>query len=164
MKTACPGCGVLLDPLDGPTHPYMLSTPACWRLFGEVLAREYADPRLLPTHRLSVDAYAVQHPGGADRQSIQSVALHLCRLHVTLDREPTPEQANELAVALAERRSAHHWLPPPSSRGQLTVAHVHQADEPVDHVARVRAWARSAYDAWREHHPQVAIWTKDLGL
>ena len=66
--------------MEGPTHRYMQSTPGCWAAFGRVLAREYEDQRYFEVHRLTVDAYAVQHPGIPGRQSIQSVAFHLVRL------------------------------------------------------------------------------------
>lgn len=69
---SCPGCGAQLPDIEGPVHRYMTSSPACWRLFGELLAAEYSDPDLIVTHRLSVDTYAIQHPGGQSRQAIQS--------------------------------------------------------------------------------------------
>ena len=48
---------------DGPTHPYYGCSPACWARYGEVLAREFQDPAYFGLHQLTVDAYAVQHPG-----------------------------------------------------------------------------------------------------
>ena len=77
---ACPGCGLVLPARDGPAHPYIGASPACWALFGELLAREYADPRYRRVHRTTVDAYATQHPGVPERRSVQSVALHLAGL------------------------------------------------------------------------------------
>ena len=43
----CPACGSRLPAVEGPTHAYMTSSPACWAAFGEVMAREYADPALM---------------------------------------------------------------------------------------------------------------------
>jgi hypothetical protein len=43
--TPCVGCGALLPNEDNPTHRYLESSPACWRLYGDVLAREYSDAR-----------------------------------------------------------------------------------------------------------------------
>lgn len=83
---ACPGCGARFPAFDGPVHEYMESSAGCWRAFGEVLAREYGNPKLLAIHRLSIDAYAVQHPGGASRQAVQSVGVHLARLCLFLER------------------------------------------------------------------------------
>lgn len=69
----CPGCGVRLPESDGPVHAYLESSPACWAAYGQVLAREYGTPALMDVHRLSVDACAVQHPGGHSRQAIRTV-------------------------------------------------------------------------------------------
>jgi hypothetical protein len=86
MDETCPGCGVVLPAVDGPIHRYMESSPACWAKYGEVLAREYSDPQLMEEcHRLTTDAFAVQHPGQPSPQSIQSVAIHLIALHAVLD-------------------------------------------------------------------------------
>lgn len=40
----CDDCGVTLPAVEGPTHAYLGASPACWALYGEVLAREYSDP------------------------------------------------------------------------------------------------------------------------
>ena len=111
-RSKCPGCGLVLAEQEGPTHPYMHCSAACWQVYGRVLAREYGNPDLLVTHRLTVDAYAVQHPGGADRKSIQSVGLHLARLHLTLDRQLRPEQVNKVAIRLGARKAGFVWLDP----------------------------------------------------
>jgi Family of unknown function (DUF5946) len=41
----CLGCGALVPDSDGPgpTHAYMLASPGCWALYGEVSSREYSD-------------------------------------------------------------------------------------------------------------------------
>ena len=82
--SACPGCGALFEERAGPTHRYMESSPACWAAYGEVLAREYSDQAFYAVHRMSVDTYAVQHPGQPSPQTIQSVAVHLIRLCLQL--------------------------------------------------------------------------------
>jgi len=74
---ACVGCGGLFPKTDGPTHRYMESSPGCWAYFGEVLAREYSDLQYLKVHRLTVDAYAIQHPGQLSPQCIRSVACQI---------------------------------------------------------------------------------------
>ncbi|MGH2615999.1 MAG: DUF5946 family protein, partial [Thermomicrobiales bacterium] len=86
MLTArCPGCGALTDEGDGPTHPYFGSSPGCWAIYGEVLAREYEEFDYPPIHRLTVDSYAVQHPDETSPLATQSVALHLAGLHLVLE-------------------------------------------------------------------------------
>ena len=46
--------------------------------------RELGELRNPDIHRLSVDTYAVQHPGVPERRSIQSVAVHLMCLCLVL--------------------------------------------------------------------------------
>ena len=83
---ACVGCGAVLSAPDGPTHGYLGVSPGCCAVYGEVLAKHYSDYRLGPLHRLTVDAYSVQHPGNRERRTIKSVAGHLIGLYVTLER------------------------------------------------------------------------------
>jgi len=61
----------------------MKSSFACWKLYGEVLSREYSGIKHNEVHRLTVDAYALQHTGDNlyDRHAIQSVNFHLVLLY-----------------------------------------------------------------------------------
>lgn len=160
--SACPGCGVVLAPHDGPMHRYLDSSPACWALYGEVLAREYADPAFFALHRLTVDPYAVQHPGRPSPQTVQSAALHLISLHVVLERGVSFDEAARLLPRAARDKSTYVWLEPPRTRGELTVAHVHAAQGVVDHLRRVRQWAECVWYAWADHHAQVRAWAQRL--
>lgn len=103
-----PGCSGIFEPFEGPTHRYMISSPACWEWFGRVLAREYSHPTLLPTHRLSVDAYAAQHPGSDSRRAIQSVGLQLARLGIQLEHPLPPRENNEVCSVWVGIRN--HYL------------------------------------------------------
>ena len=136
----------------------MESSPACWAAYGEVLAREYSDPAYFQVHRLSVDAYAVQHPGHDNPQAIQSVAVHLIRLGLQLERELTPGQANSAMVQAVLNKSRYMWLEPPVSRGAVTVADVWKTASVEAHVEAVRQWARSAWQAWAPHHTIIKEW------
>ncbi len=161
--SACPGCGVVLPVVEGPTHAYMESSPACWSAYAEVLAREYSDPALLArVHRLTVDAYAVQHPGHAAPPAVQSVAVHLMSLGALHEQGATPERAGDLIREAVRIRGRHPRLARPASLGAVTVAEVRAARTPAEHEDRVRAWARSAWEAWAEHHPQVRAWLAEL--
>jgi len=153
--TDCIGCGAGFDAGDGPTHPYMESSPGCWAAFGEVLAREYGDANYFRVHRLTVDAYAVQHPGRPSKQSIQSVALHLISLHAIFEKSYDPGHATKLIQAAAKDKSRFEWLEPPASRGAVTVADVRRAASADDHARLVREWAAGAWSAWSPHHIEV---------
>lgn len=153
--SACPGRGVVLAPHDGPTHRYLESPPACWALYGQALARECSDPAFFALHRLSVDAYPVQHPGRPSPQTVPSTALHLICLRLVPERGITIHQATGLLPRAALGKGAYVWLEPPRARGELTVAHVHAAQGIADHLRHVRQWAESAWRARADHHAQV---------
>jgi hypothetical protein len=109
---------------------------------------------------LTVDAYAVQHPPNRDRRNRQSVALHLMSLCLVLERD---EHMGRATGAIAEHAKRHRgrefpWLEPPASLGEMTVLSVHAADDPEDHVRRVRAWAASVWNACSGYHPRVRGW------
>lgn len=40
----CLGCGGLVPNVPGPAHPYIQTSPGCWQVYGEAVARWYADP------------------------------------------------------------------------------------------------------------------------
>ena len=110
----CIGCGGQFPEIDGPTHRYMESSPGCWACYGEVLAREYTDFQYQKVHRLTVDAYAVQHPGQPSPQSIQSVALHLISLCAIFEADVQMNEATKIIAQAAERKERFEWLAPPS--------------------------------------------------
>lgn len=146
-SNACPACGGSFAQMDGPTHPYMLSSPGCWNAYGTLLAREYSDPDLFASaHRLTVDAYALQHPGDPnDRRALQSVWVHYAALHLAfVDRRPLASIASAMQQLAG---LAYPQLPPAPSRFGLTLADV-LARPADDHVTAVHAWASCAFDAW----------------
>ena len=143
--------------MDGPTHPYLGASASCWALYGEVLAREYADPRLFVGNQVTVDTYAVQHPGVPERRSVQSVAIHLMTLALWLERGADPRAGSPLHARMASR-AEYSWLEPPEPNGRLTVAHVHAAKTVDEHREAVRAWAVDVWEAWSPHHATVRAW------
>jgi hypothetical protein len=159
--SACPGCGVLLAELAGPVHAYMTSSPACWAVYGEVLAREYADPACRVLHRLTVDAYAVQHPGGQDPRAVKSVARHLLSLHAVFERGWSVEQATALLGRTVDLRDAV-WLAPPRTVSAVTVDTVRRANSSAAHLLAVQAWAEAAWRDWADHHEQVRKWAASI--
>lgn len=159
-KQKCPGCGGLFDLMDGPTHRYMISSPACWDHYGQILAREYTEPALLLTHRLSVDTYAVQHPGDGSRQAIQSVGLHLARLMVQLDSSLKPLETNDVMLGLSKHKAALPLLPGPASYS-ITVADLPLSATSEEHIASVREWARATWNAWSRHHDFIRRWVAE---
>ena len=156
--TPCPDCGGLFPATGGPTHRYLGASPGCWACFGEVLAREYSDLAYYAVHRLTVDAYALQHPGQPAPQTIRSVALHAISLCAIFEQGAALGEAAGVIAQATRHKERFVWLPPPPSMGPLTIADVRPASDPDDHARRVRRWARSVYDAWAEHHLTIRRW------
>lgn len=154
----CMWCKGTFSRIDGPTHEYMESTAGCWAAFGRVLEREYTNRELFDVHRLTVDSYAVQHPGKPTRQAIQSVGVHLIRLCLLLERGLDPAKANDAMLRAAKQKASFHWLEPPDSLGEVTVADVADAESLSAHEAMVRRWADSTWAAWSAHHDVVREW------
>lgn len=161
MTNKCPGCRALFSTQDGPTHRHMISSPACWHQFGELLAAEYSSAALMHTHRLSVDAYAVQHPGDQSRQAIQSVGLHLARLMTQLDTPTPPEETNNVMLGFAQRKSTLTFLERPENF-TMTIAGVASFIGTEQHAEAVRSWAQSAWDDWHQHHDYIRTWARSL--
>ena len=155
--SACPGCGLVLVVRAAPTHPYIGASPACWALYGEVLAREYGDPNYSRLHQVTVDTYAVQHPGVPERRSIQSVAMHLITLCLVLEDGADPREGPKLHKRLV-RWPGFHWLEPPTPNGQITICDVLQARTSAEHERVVDAWASDVWAAWEHHHATVRDW------
>lgn len=155
----CPGCGGRFRDVDGPVHRYMESSPGCWAAYGQVLAREYSARSLADIHRLSVDAYAAQHPGRPSPQSMKSVGVHLIRLCLNVERGFDVRESNRVMVAASKVKDRFDWLPPPASLGSITVANVAGAESVEEHRRTVRAWAASVWEAWAEHQETIREWT-----
>jgi hypothetical protein len=141
----------------GPTHAYLGASPGCWAVYGRVLAREYAEPYAPGTHRLTVDAYAAQHPGVPERRTIQSVAVHLMSLWTVFERGTDPARATHMLRHALESPERFTWLQPPAKFAK-TVLDVADAPDYAPHATRVRAWARATWDAWAPHHETVRRW------
>src|SRR3954469_23037147 len=139
MTVTCVGCGGAVPDIEGPKHKYVIASPGCWRLFGDVTAREFGEYGGSAVHQLSVDAYMVQHPGNAatDRRQRQSVAVHLCSLYLQL---VAGVPAGSVIGALARLTGRPHWplLSEPASVGALTVADVAAANDRDEHARLVR--------------------------
>lgn len=157
-RTRCPGCGAELARVDGPVHRYMTSSPACFELFTNTLAFEYSDPALIATHRLTVDTYAVQHPGTEKtRQQIQSVGLHLARLCTQLASPLGPKETNDVMLGLSRRKATLVFLEPPE-RFSMTMADIRPFAGGPEHPAKVREWAAQTWSDWADHHGYIQEW------
>jgi len=163
-RESCPGCGLVLRQVDGPEHAYIGASVSCWALYGEVLARAYGEFHYPECHRLTVDAYAVQHPGSPGPQSRRSVGGHLVTLYLQLERGVSADAATRLLGAFLDHEPDVPWLEPPGHRGDLTVRDVLGAADLAEHTARVQRWARCVWLAWQPHHGTIRRWVREAGL
>ena len=153
----CPGCGISLPTGDGPRHPYIGASASCWDRYGELLAREFGDVAYFRIHQVTVDAYAVQHPGKPERRAIQSVGLHLMTLGLFVEHGADPSMGPALHRRLIGRPQ-FQWLEPPAVKGRLTVLDPLTATTAEAHREAVGAWARDVWDTWSAHHKTVRGW------
>lgn len=154
---------MLFPESDGPTHPYIGASPGCWSLYGDILAKEYGEYRYPEVHRLTVDAYAVQHPGSPSPQAIQSVGGHLIRLHLILEMGLSAQQATKALQRAVANSKQFVWLAPPALPGTVTVVDVAKAQSLAEHIDLVGQWARAVWAAWSVHHTTVRHWASAVG-
>ena len=158
MKSRCVGCGGLFDPKVGAIHDYMLSSATCWEQYGHILAREYQNQNLfVSSHRLTVDAYALQHPGlENERRAYQSVRIHYVSLHLIFACGKTHLEATDALKTLSNQ--SFNPLPSRPSGFKFTVKDVFDS-ELTNHEAEIEKWARCAYESWSvlRHYAEEVI-------
>jgi hypothetical protein len=134
----------------------MDSSPGCWGLYGEVLAKEYSpEYRDAHIHQITVDAFACQHPGKPERRAIQSVNGHLVSLYLVYEKNVIGKEASAAIKHIIEDENAvagFAWLEPPSFEGSLTVADVLKAKDVSEHKKFVKDWGESVWKTWKAKH------------
>jgi hypothetical protein len=137
----CEGCGAIKS--NGKA--------GCRELFEEVIAREFSDYRYGRIHRLTVDAYSLQHPD-AYMRSAKSFAAHLTGMCAAFEYE-SPSVINQVVQKwLSTNPKIEKPVQLPQRRGDIGISHVRDAGDADEHVKRVREWARDVWEAWVEHH------------
>lgn len=147
----CPSCGAVgVD-----------SVEACQAQFVKVLNREFADPNYFKAHRLTVDAYCLQHPEQY-MVSSKSAAAHLAGMCWSMERGYSLHLHSTLKKWVDGKRTYTRVAPPPQlSRGKLTINHVQNISDPEQYFRAVTEWAESAWKAWSPHWPQARKWVKE---
>lgn len=158
----CPGCRVELPDREGPTHPYMESSPACWAAFGELIAADYTSPERMAFHQLVVDSYAAQHPGAGDPRQVQSVGLHLMTLCLFLEHDVDPAQGPALHRKMI-RRPAFHRLTR-SGSGRLDVTHVPTTGPASAARQTAYEWARAVWETYEPARRVIQEWLRESGF
>ena len=151
----CPDCGGVFTMSDAGGHKYMGGSAGCWAVYNEILRREYEDAAFFASHRFTVDAYAVQHPGDqSDRRAKQSVNIHLAALYAMFEEKRPKSDIPRLLKTLANKhQSAFKTLTPPlPSAYELTVNDLLPARTASEHQALIYSWAENVWQAWKIHH------------
>ena len=156
QERICPGCSLAMPRQENAAYDgYYNASPECWGVFTEVLAAEFSNATLFgQVHQLTVDTYAVQHAGG--NHPDKSVAVHLAGLHLVFTSDVRPTAVAPLLQRLASRVKTWPHLTPPAGVVEITVCDVALAESMEDHVAKVREWSRKVWNAWSEHHSEIA--------
>jgi hypothetical protein len=152
---SCPECGTLMSNLDaeGPVHEYLSAPAGCWKIFSDVMAKEYSDREYWRVHRLTVDAYAAQHASGDDPRQIQSVAVHLLALHLTLDKKLEEAHVRGTMEAVIQKyKNRFPVLEKPPLIGILNIGDIAGAKNAFEHQRIVFEWANQVWSAWRPAH------------
>ena len=111
---------------------------------------EYGYPEL--THRLTVDTYAIQHPGQPSRKSIQSVNVHLISLYFIFKKGFDGRMATLKMNEVLAKDLKLEWLEPPEPNGQITVIDIANAKGKAEHERQVRGWAENVWGHWYTRH------------
>lgn len=146
----CPLCGAAgVDGLDG-----------CLASWGKIGTREFAHPEYFTFHRLTVDAYCLQHPERF-MISTKSAAAHLAAMCWTMERGLSRHLPEELKVFVdGPKTFARLPPPPPLERGSITQADLACVTTLREYETRSWEWARAAWGAWSAHHAQARAWVR----
>ncbi len=143
--SACPDCG---NSAGG---------AGCLTMFEEVIAREFGDFRYGRRHRLTVDAYALQHPEPY-LDSAKSFAAHLTGMCLALEFEDPAALNQAVRRWLDGPRDLTKPARLPVRPAALNVSHVHRASSAEEHLARVGEWAASVWREWTDFQPLAREW------
>jgi hypothetical protein len=159
---ACVGCGALVPDVDGPTHRYLGASPGCWALYGELLSAESLVRELAPMQRLTINTYAVQHPGVPGPQTKQSLWVHLVGLCLVLERAQPAGRTTVLMARLVGTRRAWPWLEPPIPPYPRTILDVRKAHGIDAYDQAVAEWSVSTWMAWLAHQDAIRAVVDEL--
>ena len=147
---SCPECGA--QGVGG--------AEGCNVLFQEVVGREFSQPELFQVHRMTVDAYSLQHPAQY-MKSAKSAVAHLIGMCWALEGEEGPHIAMAMSRFLdGTPQFDRPDPPPPLSRGRRDITYIHSAPDSAAHIERVKEWAQGTWVAWSQHHEQARDWVR----
>lgn len=156
MTEICESCGAETSlSTTGLTHAYLGASSGCWARYGEVLAREYSDSHYFVVHPLTVDAYAVQHPGTENLKTINSINLHLASLYSYYHNYMELHELLRLKSHLSKHKHQFQWLHPSEDSGDMTINNIWATNTAEQHCKSVVQWGEIVFECWSEHHSYI---------
>ena len=129
----------------------------CKKHFEGIIAREFSDYRFGKVHRLTVDAYSLQHPDPY-MVSAKSYAAHLTGMCCAMEHEGDRDLLRTLQRWLNGRRDDLEKPAPLDELGTLTIAHLLPAADGAEHERLVREWAADVWSAYAVYHQLARDW------
>ncbi len=170
-KSTCPGCKAsFTQEKELPLHKYGVMAPECWAAFNTLLGYEADNFGYPEEHRLTVDAYGVQHPQNLELQkqlgikerliqaSVQSVGRHLIGLYCALEKKMDLLSISKVMGQVIKSGQELELLEPQESMGDITIANFSPDFSREEYSQFAWAWAQSAWNAWAHKHDLVRSW------
>jgi len=110
----------------------------------------------MAVHSLTVDAYALQHPGQDSPPARNSANLHLASLYSYFVLGESISHLPRIKQVLTKQKAEFTWLEPPVQVSEITVADVKSARTASEHCELVKKWASYVFRSWEMHHPVIA--------
>jgi hypothetical protein len=132
------------------------SKQECKDFFETILAKEFSDYRYGKIHRLTVDAYCLQHPN-VYMISAKSFAAHLVGMCCAMEYE----NDSDLLRALQKWLNGKKSLEKPEMLkqfGNLNISHLAAATNPIEHSKLVREWAEAVWKDYAVYHDLAKDW------
>lgn len=111
----------------------------------------HGDPYFI--HQNVVDAFTAQH---ADEQTKPiAVVFALIGLCLSVEKNFTGRQVQQMHMRLARNRKQWPRLPLPGERGHITASEVLAAPSGKERDQMIHAWCASVWQAWEASRPQI---------
>lgn len=132
------------------------SNQKCKEIFDIIIAREFSDFRYAKFHRLTVDAYSLQHPDPY-MISAKSFAAHLTGMCCAIEYD---NDRNLLRI-LQQWLNGKKQIEKPKlldNVGSQTISRVVSAGDGTEHAKLIKEWAENVWDAYALYHNLAREW------
>ena len=138
----------------------LASKDKCKEIFEAILLKEFSDFRYAKVHRLTVDAYSLQHPDEY-MISAKSFAAHLTGMSCAMEYGNDPKLLRLLQKWLNGKKQL---IKPKKLEyfGRLTISHVDKAEHGAEHVESVWEWAHDVWDTYHVYHDLAKNWIEEV--